>query len=51
MIIQEDKEKVKIELTRKEIDTIIEELNRVPYNVFKFGGYDKLIRRIRKEIK
>ena len=49
MIINEEKmnEIVKVELTRREIDLLIDELERAPYNVFVFLSYKDIIKKLK----
>jgi len=41
------KEEINIKLTQQEIDAIIQELQNVPYAIFKYFGYDKLIKKLK----
>ena len=51
MIISEEyfTREIQISLTQQEIDYIIEELERVPHNIFEFMKYDKLIKKLRQD--
>ena len=44
------KKKLKVELTAQEIESIIDELGRIPHNIFDFMKYDKLIAKLRKPL-
>ena len=48
MVIVSEPTKIKLELMSNEIEAIIEELERVPYSLFKFLNYDKLIYKLKK---
>lgn len=43
------KKKIKVELTKQDIDSIIDELRNVPHNLFMFFNYDKLIKKLRSK--
>lgn len=47
MTIIVDPNKVKLELWSNEIERIIEELNRVPHNVFEFMNYEILVDKLK----
>ncbi len=47
MIMGEDKEKI-ITLLESEVQEIIRCIEDVPYGVFKFMNYDKIIRKLKK---
>jgi len=40
---------VKVEITQSEIQAIIEELERVPHNIFTFMNYAKLIKKLKRD--
>jgi len=42
--------KIKLELMSNEIETIIEELERVPYNIYKLMNYEKLILKLKDSL-
>lgn len=42
--------KVKLELKSNEIEAIIDELERAPYNLYKFLNYDKLIKKLKETL-
>jgi len=46
-IIQQDNKIRNVKLTGDEIDRIIDELERIPHNVFTFMNYDKIIKALR----
>ena len=48
MVIIPKPNKVKLELMSDEIEMLIEELERVPYNIFTFMQYDKLIEKLKE---
>jgi hypothetical protein len=47
MIVQEPPRKIKLELFSNEIEQIIEELERVPYNLYVYFGYGSLIKKLK----
>jgi len=49
MIIGKPKE-VKIELLDTEIQMIIDELKRVPHNLYTFMNYEKIIKKLKVEV-
>lgn len=52
MVIIEPNNKIRIvRLTRDEINLLIEELERQPYNVYKFLNYKKIIRKLKEALK
>ena len=46
IIIPDDKIR-NVKLTGDEITLIIEELERVPYNCYKYVGYDKIVKKLK----
>ena len=49
MIIQEPK-KIKLELFSNEIEMIIDELERQPYNIYLYFGYGKLVEKLKESL-
>jgi len=47
-IIKEDKTPRKVELTDREIEIIIDELERIPHNTFTFLNCDMIIEKFKK---
>ena len=48
VITQEDKTPRKLELVDGQIEIIIDELERMPYNAFTFLNCDEIIKELRK---
>jgi len=51
VIIQPDNKIRNVKLTGDEITLIIEEIERVPYNIYKFFNYDKIIKKFKEALK
>ncbi len=49
IIIESMNKSRKIELTEQEIQLIIDELERVPHNIFEFLNYKKLINKLKND--
>ena len=51
MIIPDEyySKEIKIKLTHQEIEQIIETLERTEHNLFVFLGYDKIIKKLKRE--
>jgi len=47
VVIFPDNKIRKVELTGDDIQRIIEELERVPHNLFEFMRYDKIIKKLK----
>lgn len=50
MIIGKDKE-IEVTLLESEIQEIIRWLEDVPYGIFKFMSYDKIIKKLKEKLK
>jgi len=48
MVIMAEPTKVKLELMSDEINEIIDELERVPHNIYEFMNYAKLIKKLKQ---
>lgn len=46
--IASDDKVINVKLTENEIDLIVDELGRVPHNVFGFMNYDKIVDKLKK---
>jgi len=50
VVIVPDNKIRNVKLTGDEINLIVEELQRIPHNVYTFVGYEKIITKLKKSL-
>ena len=50
MVVMSEPTKIKLELMSNEIEEIIDELGRVPYNIYEFMNLQQIIDKLRKSL-